>query len=123
MSTSETTILLVEEEDDERSFLATHLEAAGFAVVAVEETGQARAMLTDGAAIAALVTDAHVPGPLDGHALAALARARRPDVLVVMTSGHSDETSGPLPEGAVFVSKPYLTTRLVPALREGLAKS
>jgi DNA-binding NtrC family response regulator len=114
-------VVLVEEEADEREAIAAHLTDAGFTVLAAEDTAGGRELLERESAVAALVTDAHVPGPIDGFELAAEARRRLPEIAVVMTSGHSDETSGPLPEGAVFVGKAYLTARLVPALREMLA--
>lgn len=113
-------VLLVEEEADEREAIARHLVGAGFAVLVAEETGAGLAMLERRSDVAALVTDAHVPGPIDGFELAAEARKRWPEIAVVMTSGHSDETSGPVPEGAVFVGKAWLTARLVPALREAI---
>jgi hypothetical protein len=34
-----------------------------------------------------------------------------------MMSGHSDATSGPIPEGAEFIGKPYLLSQLAPTLR------
>lgn len=111
-------VVLVEEEADERDAIARHLAEAGFDVLAAEDTAGGRELLETAGAVAALVTDAHVPGPVDGFALAAEARRRWPRLAVIMTSGHSDETSGPLPEGARFVSKAYLPARLVPAIRE-----
>lgn len=114
-------VVLVEEEADEREAIAAHLTDAGFDVRAAEDTAGGLAILERERAVAALVTDAHVPGPLDGFELAAEARRRWPRIAVVMTSGHSDETSGPLPEGAVFVGKAWLTAHLVPTLRERIA--
>lgn len=114
-------VVLVEEETDERPFIAEHLAAAGFEVLQAETTDAGLRLLEEHAEASALVTDAHVPGQIDGYELAQLARERWPDLKVVMMSGHSDETSGPLPQGAVFVSKPNLTSRLVPALRSDKA--
>jgi hypothetical protein len=37
---------------------------------------------------------------------------------VILTSGHSDETSGPVPDGATFIGKPYLLEYLVATLRK-----
>jgi DNA-binding response OmpR family regulator len=110
-------VVLVEEETDERLFIAEHLADAGFDVLGAETSDAGLRLLESHAEATALVTDAHVPGEIDGYELAHLARERWPRLKVVMMSGHSDETSGPLPEGAIFVSKPNLTTRLVPALR------
>jgi DNA-binding response OmpR family regulator len=109
-------ILLVEEEAHQREAIAAHLEAAGFRVQGAGSTDEAIAYL-DAGAVAALVTDAHLPGPIDGFELARLARERFEGVAVVMMSGHSDASSGPLPEGAAFVAKPYVLEHLVPTLR------
>jgi hypothetical protein len=62
------------------------------------------------------VTDAHVPGAIDGFELARVIRERWPEIGVVLTSGHSDPSSGPVPDGAAFVAKPYLFEHLGPTL-------
>jgi DNA-binding response OmpR family regulator len=110
-------ILLVEEETHERVFIAEHLTNAGFQVLEAEDADAALDLLEGEAEVHGLVTDAHVPGEIDGFELARVGRERWPDMAVVMMSGHSDASSGPLPEGSEFVAKPYLTDRLVPALR------
>jgi DNA-binding response OmpR family regulator len=114
-------VVLVEEETDERLFIAEQLDQAGFRVLQAETADAGLRLLEDDPEADALVTDAHVPGEIDGYELAQVARDRWPNLTVVMMSGHSDETSGPLPQGAIFVSKPNLTTQLIPALqRAGL---
>ena len=109
-------VLVVEEETHQREAIVAHLEAAGFAVLGVESTDEALSLLAR-RPLLALVTDAHLPGSIDGFALAQAARDRFADLPVVMMSGHSDASSGPLPEGAAFVAKPYLLEHLVPTLR------
>ena len=108
-------VLLVEEETHERAAITEHLQAAGYHVLETSDTDQASAYLGR-SSVQALVTDAHVPGRLGGVGVAARVRARYPRAGVVLMSGHSDASSGPVPEGAEFVAKPYLTTHLVPAL-------
>jgi DNA-binding NtrC family response regulator len=109
-------VLVVEEETHQREAIVSHLEAAGFRAIAAESTDEAMEFLARGP-ILALVTDAHLPGGLDGFELAQAARERFAGLPVVMMSGHSDASSGPLPEGAAFVAKPYLLEHLVPTLR------
>jgi DNA-binding response OmpR family regulator len=113
-------VVLIEEETDERLFIAEHLRDAGFSVLQAEDTATGLRLLEEHGEVAALVTDAHVPGEIDGYELARVARERWPQLMVVMMSGHSDETSGPLPPGAEFVSKPNLVSRLVPVLRSAI---
>ena len=109
-------IVLVDEEPTIREATIRHLQEASFEVVAATDSDEALALLEKLAGVHALVTDAHLPGRIDGFELAAMARRRWPDLAVVMMSGHSDATSGPVPEGGEFVAKPYLSTHLVPTL-------
>lgn len=110
------TVILVEEEPDERAAMSGSLREAGFSVVEADTTDQALHLL-ESVAASALVTDAHVPGGIDGWELAQRARGLRPELPVVLMSGHSDPTSGPLPEGAEFILKPNVVANLVPTLR------
>ena len=109
-------IVLVDEEPTIRRATARSLREASFEVVEAADSDEALKYLESSPAIHGLVTDAHLPGRIDGHDLAGLARSHWPDLAVVLMSGHSDATSGPVPPGAEFVAKPYLTTHLVPAL-------
>ena len=116
-------IVLVEDEPSEREPIARHLRENGFSVEVVDDSDAALALLNKRSDIGGLVTDAHVPGGIDGFELAALARERWPDLAVVMMSGHSDASSGPVPEGGDFVSKPYLFSHLVPALNRLMGRA
>ena len=116
-------IVLVEDEPSEREPISRHLQEHGFAVEVVDNSDAALALLKKRSDIGGLVTDAHVPGKIDGFELAALVRERWPGIAVVMMSGHSDESSGPIPEGGDFVSKPYLFSHLVPALNRLMGRA
>jgi DNA-binding NtrC family response regulator len=115
-------IVLVDEESTIRQATARYLREASFEVVEAADSDEALKHLETAPAVHGLVTDAHLPGRIDGHELAGLARKRWPDLAVVMMSGHSDATSGPVPPGAEFVAKPYLTTHLVPTLNRLLGR-
>ena len=115
-------IVLVDEEPTIRQATVSHLLQASFEVVEATDSDEALKLLEKLSVVHALVTDAHVPGRIDGFELAALARRRWPDLAVVMMSGHSDATSGPVPEGGEFVAKPYLSTHLVPTLNRLLGR-
>jgi len=120
-------ILLVEEEASERQAIARHLEESGFAVVEAEDSDKALAFLEGRSGVRGIVrgivTDAHVPGRVEGFELAGLVRRRWPAVAVVMMSGHSDAVSGPVPDGGAFVAKPYILSHLVPALNRLLDRA
>jgi DNA-binding NtrC family response regulator len=115
-------IVLVDEEPTIRQAIARHLREVSFQVVEASDSDDALKHFETSPAVHALVTDAHLPGRIDGHELASLARKRWPDLPVVMMSGHSDATSGPVPPGAEFVAKPYVTTHLVPTLNRLLGR-
>jgi DNA-binding response OmpR family regulator len=115
-------IVLVDEEPTIRQAIVRLLQEASFEVVEAADSDKARRLLERTPAVHALVIDAHLPGKIDGFELAGLARKRWPDLAVVMMSGHSDATSGPVPPGGEFVAKPYLPTHLVPALKRLLGR-
>jgi len=116
-------IILVEEEADERQAIARHLQEGDFQVVEAEDSDAALAVLERRSDIRGIVTDAHVPGKIDGFELAGLVRKRWPHLAVVLISGHSDATSGPVPDGGEFVVKPYLFSNLVPALNRLMGRA
>jgi CheY-like chemotaxis protein len=109
-------IVLVEEEAVERQAIARYLQESGFAVVEAADSDAGMAILEERSDVQGLVTDAHVPGKIDGFELAGVVRTQWPAIAVVMISGHSDASSGPVPEGGEFVAKPYLFSHLASAL-------
>ncbi len=115
-------IVLVDEEPSIRQAIVRHLQEAPFQVVEATDSDEALKLLERHAPVQGLVTDAHLPGSIDGFELAAMACKRWPDLAVVMMSGHSDATSGPVPTGAEFIAKPYLSTHLVPTLNRLLGR-
>jgi CheY-like chemotaxis protein len=110
-------VILVEEEAQQRAVLVEYLDQAGFAVLEADDSATGLALLAKTDRVRGFVTDAHVPGGIDGSELAARVRRDRPDVAVVLTSGHSDPTSGPVPDGVTFINKPNLLEYLAPTLR------
>jgi DNA-binding NtrC family response regulator len=113
-------LLLVEEETDVRTDIEALLLRAGFDVLSAADTDEASAYLEDRREIQGVVVDAHAPGRVDGSGFVHHVRASWPDLVVVMMSGHSDSSSGELPAGSLFISKPNLLEHLVPALRRHL---
>jgi DNA-binding response OmpR family regulator len=105
-------VMLVEEEADEREAIARLLGQSGFAVVTAPTTHAALDHLAGDPSVRGLVVDAHEPGAFDGHELARRVRRTMPHVAVVVTSGHSDDLSWSLPDGAEFLLKPNLVTDL-----------
>lgn len=115
-------VLVVEEETTERVVLVEHLAEGGYEPLEAADTDEALSALEANANVRAIVTDAHVPGKIDGYELARLVREQRPEIATIMTSGHSDATSGPVPEGGEFIAKPYLLEHLLPTLQRMLQR-
>jgi DNA-binding response OmpR family regulator len=114
-------ILVVDEETALREAVCENLRQNGFASLEAEDTDAALRHLRERKGIRGAVIDAHVPGSVDGDELVRLVRREWPRIAVVMTSGHSDETSGELPEGSEFINKPNLGEELAPLLHRLLA--
>ena len=119
--TDKPVILLVEEDTRQRKDILAYLNEE-FRVFEAGETNGALALLEARGDVQGLVTDAHVTGTIDGHELARVVRERWPDIAVVMIAGHSDASSGPVPDGAAFISKPYLLEHVAPTLRRMIGK-
>jgi DNA-binding NtrC family response regulator len=78
-------------------------------------TAKAAAELLD-SNVTALVTDIELPGGHDGLQLARLAARLRPGMPIVVVSAGIRPAKDELPEGAVFIPKPYRVDRIVAAL-------
>ena len=113
-------ILLVEDEWLIRIMVAEELTEGGFAVREAESGDQASALIAqDPAAFTLLVTDIHMPGSLDGLAVARLMLARRPDLPVIYMTGRPDALNHlqPLGPRKVLLRKPFALADLVAAAR------
>ena len=97
--------------DDDTLILmdATHiLEDAGFRVRDATNVADALAVLDQlYGEVDLLFTDVHMPGSLDGFALARQTAERWPHVAIVVASGLAKPEPGDLPEGAAFIAKPF----------------
>lgn len=69
----------------------------------------------DGGSVAMVVADIGLPGPMDGLALARSVSVLWPSVSVIVTSGGPSPDSADLPDGCVFVPKPWRALDIVAA--------
>lgn len=84
------------------------LEDAGFRVLEATNVADALAVLDrHHRDIHLLFTDVHMPGDLDGFALARRTAERFPHVAIVVASGLAKPEPGDLPDGATFIAKPF----------------
>ncbi len=68
-----------------------------------------------------VVTDVHMPGRMDGLALAREATRRRSDVAVVVVSAQVTPQPGDLPDQVPFVKRPFSENRFREAVDRAVA--
>ena len=107
--------VLVVEDDSLINLMATdELKRAGYEVISAFNADQAIEILESRGDIRLIFTDIDMPGSMDGLKLAAAVRHRWPPVRIVITSGL--RLPSELPEGAVFIRKPYNGAKIVEAV-------
>ncbi len=116
---SQPIVLVVEDNSLVRVIIADFLERAGFGVIQAVDGAAALVVLASGVEFNVLFSDVQMPGPIDGVGVAMRVRAERPDMPVVLTSGHGVPVT--LPSGGRFVSKPYDNRKVVTLLHEMVA--
>ena len=107
-------VLLVEDHAAVRDETARLLGDMGCRVTAVEDAEGAMDALAGGAPIDLMITDLSLPFGLDGRALAEVARALRPDLKVLFTSGYGPQGAEEAPD---FLPKPFGRTALAAAIQ------
>ena len=65
--------------------------------------------------VTVLVADVNLPGPMDGMALARSVAVLWPSISVIVTSGELGERFHDLPDGCVYVPKPWRPLDIVAA--------
>jgi DNA-binding NtrC family response regulator len=108
------TILLVEDEPFVREATRAILEHAGFEVLPAENTREAMSVYEEcNHRIDLVLTDMVLPGGT-GQQLGQDLRQRSPGIVVLMTSGYTDQNEMEAPEGRIFfLAKPYSRRTLV----------
>src|SRR3954467_9690056 len=117
-STEVPKVLVVEDEMVLRMRAADIVEDAGFTPVEAANADEAIAILESRLDITVLFTDIQMPGSMDGLKLAAAGRARWPPIKIIATSGHVMIGRDGLPEGGLFLPKPYSSAQILKTLRE-----
>ena len=116
-------IVVVEDDEAVRAIAVAFLTSLGYRIHPVGSSGEALRMLADHPDVALLFSDIMLGDGMDGHALAAAAKAIRPGVAILMTSGYDDRTlSDERGDADVYplLRKPYRREQLAEAVLQAL---
>jgi PAS domain S-box-containing protein len=117
------TILVVEDSEAVRRVAVNILKSLGYQVREAEDGPSALAILKQPGKVDLLFTDLIMPNGIDGQELLRRARALRPDLKALFTSGYSEQFikgRGATEAGVALLSKPYRTHKLAEAVRNAL---
>lgn len=119
----EEVVLLVEDDEQVRAFARTQVASLGYRVLEAASGGEALGLLRDHPEVALLFTDVVMAGGMSGPQLADAARALRPGLPVLYTSGYTENAmlhQGGLHRGELLLGKPYRRADLAGKLRAAL---
>jgi len=115
-------VLLVEDEFLIRMVIADHLRECGFAVVEACNGDEAIAILSTGAHMDLVFTDVRMPGSADGLAVLSFVQQSRPNLPVIVTSGHLEADLAGAAGAVRFLAKPCLLEVIVSAFHAALGE-
>ena len=115
------TILVVEDDEEVRKTALDILTDLGYRVLKAKDADSALAIIESGVPIDVLFTDVVMPGVVRSPELARKAKERIPELVVLFTSGYTDNAivhGGKLDPGVHLLSKPYTREALARKLRQ-----
>ncbi|MBV8122225.1 MAG: CHASE3 domain-containing protein [Alphaproteobacteria bacterium] len=118
------TILIVEDNDLLLESFKVMLQEHGYRVLAAGNAAVALQLLDANENVHLLFTDIGLPGGMDGRQLAEEARRRRPNLIVLFTTGYTRNAiihQGRLDLGVEFIGKPFTHAILVAKIQRLLA--
>ncbi len=114
------TILVVEDHENLRHYTTTTLAELGYQILEAENGPAALNILETSKDIDLLFTDIILPGGMTGREVAEMARARRPELKVLFTTGYSKNAivhNGRLDAGVDLLGKPFTREALARKIR------
>lgn len=112
---SRPTVLIVDDEFLIAINAAAVFQKAGFDTVEASNADEAIAILQE-RDVDLIFTDIRMPGSMDGLRLARYVHDRWPPIKIMVTSGHHLVQKGDLPDGGVFLPKPYTDAAIITAI-------
>ena len=110
-------ILTVEDEILISQYLGDVLRDAGYEVVATSNADDAIAVLESRDDIRVIITDINMPGAMDGLKLANAVRGKWPPIKIIIATGKERPTGDQMPDGSLFLSKPYDPKAVISAVQ------
>lgn len=104
--------LIVEDQPFVGMVTSDILKEAGLETLHAWDAADALALLRSHPEVGLLVTEAHLPGSVDGVELSRRVSAERPDVRVIVTSDTPEIGASDMPAGTRILRKPYASDDL-----------
>lgn len=101
------TVLVVEDDVIARIVIADDLRLAGFAVIEAGSGSEALAVLSTDRIVDLIFSDVHMPGRINGAALAEIVMDRFSQTRIMLCSGSAEGRDLAGQSGIPFVHKPY----------------
>jgi signal transduction histidine kinase len=120
---SEETILVVEDDDDVRTYSVDILRELGYRVIEAHDGPSALRLLERQTRVDLLFTDVVLPSGMTGAQVAEQARALRPGLKVLFTTGYARNAiihQGRLDKGVKLITKPFASNELAAKVRDVL---
>lgn len=117
------TVLVVEDDDDVRTYSVEVLRELGYRVLEAHDGPSALRLLERQARVDLLFSDVVLPGGLTGAQVAAQAKALRPGLKVLFTTGYARNAiihHGRLDKGVQLITKPFSASDLAARIRDVL---
>jgi CheY-like chemotaxis protein len=109
-------VLVVDDELFARLFAVQIFLDLGFTVLEAGSAEEGLDVLDRNDDVDLLFTDVSMPGEMDGLGLVQRVRSVSPNMALLVTSGHGAPDPAALPEGSLFLAKPYTAHALVTAI-------
>jgi PAS domain S-box-containing protein len=119
----EETLLVLEDDDDVRAYSVDILRELGYRVIEAHDGPSALRLLVRQARVDLLFTDVILPGGMTGAQVAEQARALRPHLKVLFTTGYARNAlihHGRLDRGVRLITKPFGSAELAARIRDVL---
>jgi two-component system, response regulator PdtaR len=111
-------VLIVDDDPPARTNAVDIIQEAGFDVLEAGNADEAIAILATRPDVQVVFTEVSMPGSMDGLGLARHVRDKWPSMKIIATTGGFVIDEDELPEGGLFLQKPYTPDRVTSAIRK-----